>query len=212
MQHLSYILLFCLSIQGCRSKQSGPDQDIQEVIARCIIETTGKGDTARYFYKLRPFMLGFDKPEEVTRYNDSIKFELDTAAVYLLVNDSLDHVYNDDKAYLKTYIHQYNCGMEKLSSDTLKQDVSLLTENIDISDLEKRIQFPIKTKEQGINDRLRITGRFYFSKPVFNATKTKGAIHLNFFITRHIGYGEIFILEKTGTSWKVIKRERTWIS
>ncbi len=157
-------------------------------------------------------MPDFDKPEKVKKYNDSIKFELDTAAVYLLMNDSLDHVYNDDKVYLKTYIHQYNRDIEKLSSDTLNQDLSLPAETIDVGDLEKRIQFPIKTKEQGINDRLRITGRFYFSNPVFNATKTKGAIHMNFFITRHIGYGEIFLLEKTGSSWKVMKRERTWIS
>ena len=207
------ILYSCLLI-ACKSKKDQPkfDPDIQQIVASCIIETTGKGDTVRYYYKLMPLLMpGYKKPKEVQKENDSIKFILDTAAVYLLVKDSLDHIYNDDKSYLKTYINQYNHSIRTHSSDTLKQDLTI-SDHIDIRDLEKAIQFPIKTKEQGINDGLRITGRFYFSKPVFNVTRTKVAIHLIFFIRNHIGYGEIFFLEKKNTSWQVMKRERTWVS
>ncbi len=207
------IIAFSCLLFACKSKMDQPkfDPDIQQVIATCIIETEGRGDTSRYFYKLSPFIPGYKTPEKIKEENDSIKFTLDTAAVYLLVNDSLGHVYHDDKAYLQTYINGLDPFSGEKVSDSLKQ-VESFSGVIDIADLEKAIQFPVKNKEQGINDNLRITGRFYFSKPYFNLPRTKAAIHLNFFITRHIGYGEIFLLEKIHQQWKVIKRERTWIS
>lgn len=207
IKHSATVAFICilLSCHTAPAKKS-IDTNIQSIIATCITATIGKGDTARYYYKLMPPQMNGTK-----RYNDSMMRLLDTAAVYLVVQDTLGNISKEDKTELGKYIEQYKDDYDESKHFLIPQKEEG-NQSIDLSVLEKEIGLPVKKTEQGINDELRITGSFHFSRIFFNVAKTGCVVYLNFFATRHAGYGEIFQLEKTSTGWKVSKRGRTWVS
>gem|GEM_PF-6046495 len=54
-----------------------------------------------------PILYGVPHPERIKRYNDSIRFLLDTASVYLIVKDSLGQVSRGDKEELENFLKTY---------------------------------------------------------------------------------------------------------
>lgn len=199
------ILVSACFLFACNSGKVATDKDIQSIVTTCITSTIGQSDSARYYYKLMP---PIDTSQNTKRYNDSIKSLLDTALVYLLVQDSLNNISPEDKTDFHKFIAQYNHDHDA-SLAFIHDEKSI--QHIDLSVLEKETQIRIKTKEERINDELRLIGSFCFSKIFFNASKTQALVCINFFV-QHVGYGEVLMLQKINGSWIVSKRERTWVS
>jgi len=57
-----------------------------------------------------PIVNGETHPEQIKKYDDSIRFLIVTAAVYLIVKDSLGHVFREDINDLSRFIkfHRYD--------------------------------------------------------------------------------------------------------
>jgi hypothetical protein len=213
-----YLKLFILSsctFLSCKQKpkKANIDPDLQNIIAACIIKTFGTADSARYYYKLMPIFGNSEFDRSSKRYNDSLTSLLDTAAVYLIVKDSLGHIFPEDRDELANFIQMYRHDFEAADPIVVPDKDSRINQYIDLKELEKNIHFRVRATEENINDEIRLSGRCYFSNIALNKMKTLAAVVLNYhWIRPHIGYGEIFLLQKKNDEWIVIKRQRTWIS
>ena len=211
---ISFLILISFTFFSCKRKPEAvaSDPNVQAVVTVCINETFGKADSARYYYKLMPILNRERHPERIRRYNDSIRFLLDTAAVYLIVKDSLGQVSRGDKEDLENFIKTYLTNFD--SSKFLGKPAYLFPspQILNMYALEKEIHMRVRSKEEGINDNVRIIGKCIFSNVIFNQLKTNAAVLLNYMIDRHVGYGEIFLFRKKNDTWKIVKRQRTWVS
>ncbi len=211
---ISFLILTSFIFFSCKRKPEAvtPNPNVQAVVTVCINETFGKTDSARYYKKLMPILNGEPHPERIKKYNDSIRFLLDTAVVYLIVKDSLGQVSRGDKedleSFLKIHFTDFDSSKFLVKPTYLFPSPQILNLHI----LEKAIHMQVRSKEEGINDKVRIIGKCIFSNVIFNQRKTNAAVLLNYMIDRHTGYGDIFLLKRENKTWKVVIRQRTWVS
>lgn len=208
-----FILLFCI-ISSCKNAPELPiyNQDIQQVIVRCIISTMRKGDSARYYHKLIPEIDKKDYLRFGKKYNDSLKSLLDTALVYLIVKDTLGKIGWGSREDLDHFVKNNLSDIDSSSLYFRDELSNPPPQTLDIKQLEKELYIPIRSQAQGVNEKLRIIGTCIFSNVIFNKKRSRAVVLIDYMSTTHTGYGELFLLNKEGRNWKIIKRERTWVS
>ncbi len=196
MRKISVVFqLYILCLVACKTSpvREAADPDVQEIISTCIIETIGKADSARYFYKLMPLFGSKEDIAETKKINDSISSLLDTAKVYLIIQDTLNNIALIDKTDFQKYLQIHN---HDHSSDEALYVNTSKNQQIHLPLLEQTIGLQVAPKEQGINDEMRIICRFYFSSVSINKTRTMASVYISCYLTRHIGYGEYFMFVK----------------
>lgn len=193
-------LITVISCQSCVSPSSKPDQDTHAVIAACILDVVGSADSAQYYYKVIAPSIE-DRLPEMKKYNDSVRYLLDTAKIYFCINKTLGGIYRDDQEYLN------NILKNEQALDTLQTSI----QTIDTAYLSGILGIRARTTAELINDEIRLIGFFTFSKVIFNNAKNRAWAALNFHVGK-TGYCDYFFLDKKEGKWMLTKRDRTWVS
>lgn len=210
---ISITFLLCLFI-SCKTKTGSNtyDPDIEDIIYRCLHETLGSKDSARYYYKLIPVIGDNTYRAIAEHYNDSIQKVLNKAAVYLILPDTLGLIGSGDREDMEAFV-KLNLPDPQKSFLTVTQSYLMpAPQTINLSAIETRLQIPLSRYEKKNTPEILIGG-CRFSNVIFDTKKTNAVVSLIYFSTpRKSGYGELFLLSKTAKGWMIRKRQRTWVS
>ena len=198
-------LLMCL-ISCSKPKENN---DINNIIATCIKETIGAGDSAKMAYRF--FSLDFPdfmpKVDRITLKNeyDSIRAVLDTAYSYIVLNDTLLAPNKEDQINISYGIELLK--KKKIETGFIKWDKTT-QQVINHKNISKQLQLNIEAKYHAKRDEIREIGNFHFSNIVFNKAKDRASVYEQYFCGDRCGFEILMVLEKRNNIWIVANKEK----
>lgn len=200
-------MLLCFALACCHRNTRFPRQtDTDEITAACLLTTFGTADSAKYYRKLLYEFPGsrLDPHNRIAAYNDSMATILKTSNPYLHINDTLGAVSPDDTTSLGAFMR-----LQPVRWDTVSRNKG---EKINLKVVELLLGISTRGGHLPSWANNDLIGHCRFSGIVFSHEKKHSAVCMVYYSSHHMGYAENFLLEKTGYRWRVIKRERTWVS
>ena len=209
---IAFAILLLSSFCSCRNNITPIryDKDVQEIIIANIAATIGYGDSAKMAYRFWP-PDNTDHPD-YKRYYDSIKSVLNKGDVFITILDSFTQTQIRDVQDI-LFVQKDSTITDNLSE--LIKDIiadSVTKQELEFTSISNGIRLPVRKCIIKHMDDVRVIAQFAFSKIAFTQDKTKAAVYQSYYCGGKCGYGELRVLEKKGTKWRVIQAYRTWIS
>jgi hypothetical protein len=161
-----------------------------------------------------------DKVEFVKylRSIDNLKMKLDTAKLYVFINDSLVK-FPENRIRIKSMTEsKYFMGNFEIDSTFRPLIVKLFNYSesrpLDISKLKSKYNYQIdfiSNKDKYPSSIIEI-GSVNMTNPVFNSDLTMACIYSEIFCGGECGGGSIIFLKKVNGQWKIEGQRQLWVS
>lgn len=225
-----YITLVFGLIVGCNNgtEQQGFDNSEINEIVNVVFDATVGPDTLWSKHLLIPPVFlppGGHKSkadkvefENYSKSIDSLKTKLDTAKLYVFINDSLVK-FQENRSRIKSMADSKSFKANFEIDTTFRPLLIKLVDYsesrpLDISNLKSKYNYQvdyISNKDKYLSSVIKI-GRVKMSNPVFNSDLTMACIYSEIFCGGECGGGTIIFLKKVNGKWKIEGQRQLWVS
>ena len=229
-----FITLFLGVFVACNNRTKSLDQqnldnsDINEIVNLVFDATVGPDTMWSKHLLVPPFFLPPDGEEskenriEYENYSksiDSLKMKLDTAELYVFINDSLVK-FPDERIRIKSMTQSHSFKANFYEIDTtfrpllIKLIDSSVSRHLDIARLKSKYNYIVdyKSNQDKYPATLIRIGKVMISNPVFNNDKTMACIYSEIICGGECGGGSVIFLRKIKGEWKIEGQRELWVS
>lgn len=229
-----YITLFLVLFAACNYATKSMDQqtldnsDINEIV-NLVFDATVGPDTMWSKHLLIPSMfitpgVHQSKEDKIEYENysksiDSLKMKLDTAKLFVFINENLVE-FPEDRRRIKSMTESLSFKANFSKIDTIFRPLviklidSSVSQPLDISKLKSRYNYQVDyiSKEDKYPKSLVKIGRVKISNPVFSSNLTMACIYSEIICGGECGGGSIIFLRKVKGQWKIEGSRELWVS
>lgn len=225
-----YLILFIFLFCSCSEKQSAVDKDeVEEIeIVNLVFDATVGHDTiwTKHLKVPIPFPLPpgqLSSQDRIEHENylkeiDSIKARLDTALLYVFLNDSLVKFPERRNITTMLKVENYKANFPDIDN-AFRPLVLTLTDStqsrkLEINSVKTKFNYKLdytSNKEKYASDIVTI-GRVTISRVVFNQERSMACVYSEIVCGGECGGGSIIFLKKVTGQWKIVGQRELWVS